>query len=152
MPAKRQNTVEGWLDSLPPDKRETADAVIALVRKHVPKGYVESFGWGVNWSVPLEVLPDTYNGHPLAYAALTETKNGFSLHLMAAYGSKPIESALRAAYKKAGKRLDFGKACLRFATTDDLVIPAVKAVIKAVPMTAYVERYRAVRAKTAKGR
>lgn len=139
-------TLKGWLDGLPPAKRETAEAVIALIRKNVPKGYVEGFGWGVNWSVPLTILPDTYNKQPLAYVALLETKGGFSLHMVAAYMNKPLEDALRAAYKKAGKRFDFGKACLRFTTMDDLVVPAVKATIKAVPMKTYIERYRAARA------
>jgi hypothetical protein len=37
----------------------------------------------VNWSVPLSVLPDTYNEHPLADVAPLETKGGFSLHLVA---------------------------------------------------------------------
>ena len=149
---KKVVTVAGWLATLPAEKRKTAEAVIALVRKHVPKGYVEAFGWGVNWSVPHTVLPDTYNKQPLAYVALLETKGGFSLHLVAAYMNKPLEDVLRAGYAKAGKRLDFGKACVRFKTVDDLALPAITAVVKAVPMKTYVERYRAARAMTAKGR
>ena len=149
---KKVVTVAGWLATLPAEKRKTAAAVIALVRKHVPKGYVEGFGWGVNWSVPLTILPDTYNKQPLAYVALLETKGGFSLHLMPLYWNKEREGAFRAAYKKAGKRLDMGMACVRFTTMDDLVAPAVKDVVKAIPMATYIANYRAVRAKTAKGR
>ena len=42
--AKKSVTGAGWLATLPAEKRQTAEAVIALVRKHVPKGCVEAFG------------------------------------------------------------------------------------------------------------
>ena len=42
--AKKSATGAGWLATLPAGKRQTAEAVIALVRKHVPKGCVEAFG------------------------------------------------------------------------------------------------------------
>src|SRR5207249_5366428 len=51
-------------------------------------------------------------------------------------------ASFKAAYKKAGKKLDMGKACLRFKSMDDLVVPAVAAEIKSMPMKKYVENYR----------
>lgn len=110
-------------------------------------------GWGaITWSVPLSVLPDTYNGQPLCYAALAATKTGFSLHLMAVYGDGATAKAFAAERKKSGKKLNMGKSCVRFRTTDDLALDAVKNVIKAVPMKTYVERYAAIRQKTKTGK
>ncbi len=42
--------------------------------------------WGViNWAIPLEELPDTYNGQPLCYVGLGAQKNYSSFYLMGAY-------------------------------------------------------------------
>lgn len=149
----KSKTVVQFLDALPADRREVASEVLALVRKNIPKGYEESMALGfVTWSVPLTVLPDTYNGQALWYVAFAATKAGFSLYLMSVYGHKEQEAEFKAAYKKAGKKLDMGKACLRFKTMDELVLPAVKHAIKSVPMKKYIEMYRAVRKTTAKGK
>jgi len=149
----KAKTVGEFLAALPAGKREVADEVLSLIRKSMPKGYEEAMALGfVTWSVPLSVLPDTYNGQALWYVALAATKSGFSLYLMAVYGNKEREAELKAAYKRAGKKLDMGKACLRFNTMDDLAIPAVKAAIKALPVKKYVENYRAVRKTTKAGK
>lgn len=140
----KSRTVAQFLDALPAGRRDVATQVLALVRKNMPKGYEEAMSLGmVTWSVPLSVLPDTYNGQPLWYVAFAATKAHLSLYLMSVYGNKERKAAFKAAYKQAGKKLDMGKACLRFKTMDDLVLPAVKGEIKSLPMKKYVERYRA---------
>jgi hypothetical protein len=149
----KSKTVAEFLAALPAGKREVAEAVIGLVRKNIPRGYEEEMALGfVTWSVPLSVYPDTYNKQALWYVAFNTTKTGLSLYLMSVYGSKEREAAFKAAYKKAGKKLDMGRACLRFKTTDDLVIPAVKAAIKSMPMKKYIEEHRESRKKTARGK
>ena len=147
----KSKTVAQFLDALPADRRGVAEDVLALVRKNMPKGYEEAMALGfVTWSVPLSVLPDTYNGQALWYVSFAATKAGFSLYLMSVYWKKEREARFSAAYKKAGKKLDMGKACLRFKTIDDLVLPAVKDAIKALPMKRYVEEYRVIRKATTK--
>ena len=149
----KSKSVTEFLAALPAQKREVASEVIALVRKNMPKGYEEEMALGfVTWSVPLSVLPDTYNKQALWYVAFNATKTGLSLYLMSVYGSKEREAAFKAAYKKAGKKLDMGRACLRFKSIDDLVLPAVKDAIKSMPMKKYVEEYRKSRKKTARGK
>ena len=149
----KSKTVDEFLGALPEPKRKTAEEVLTLVRKNMPKGYEEEMALGfVTWSVPLSVLPDTYNTQALWYVAFNATKAGLSLYLMSVYGNKEREAAFKAAYKKAGKKLDMGRACLRFKTTDDLVLPAVKDAIKSVSMKQYVAEYRETRKKTARGK
>lgn len=149
----KAKTVRQFLDALPADRRDVADALLAFVRKQMPKGYEESVSLGmITWSVPLSVLPDTYNGQALWYTAFAATKSGFSLYLMSVYGNKEREAAFKAAYKKAGKKLDMGKACLRFKTMDDLALPAVKDAIKAASVKDYVAAYRAIRKTTKAGK
>ncbi len=133
-------TVTAYLASLPDDRRTALEAVRAVVRKHLPKGYVESLSGGswIVWSVPLEVYPDTYNGHPLMYAGLVNQKNYLALHLVCAYMNPVLQDKLVAGFKLAGKKLDMGKACIRFTRAEDLAFGPIAEVVAAVPMEKYV--------------
>src|SRR5438132_865911 len=55
--------------------------------------------------------------------------------------------ALQDAWRAAGKKLDMGKACLRFRPWEDLVPEAIAANIAAVPLEAYVDFAKGVRAQ-----
>lgn len=133
------STIAEYLESLPEDRRKTVQKVRALVKKHIPKGYQETYAWGgITWSVPLKVCPDTYNGQPLAYAGLVNQKNHIGLYLMCAYGSPKLQKRLADGFKAAGKKLDMGKACIRFRNVEDLALEPIAEVIAAIPMADYV--------------
>jgi len=144
-------TVADYLANLPPDKRAVVTAARALVRKNISKDYSEYIGWGgINWGIPLSEFSNTYNGHPLTYIALAPNKNNFSLHLMGAYGDPKQVALLKNEFKKAGKRLDMGMACLRFKALDDLELKSVAKVIGLLSKDEYLttpalDRRRAVR-------
>ena len=104
----------------------------------------------ITWSVPLERLPDTYNGQPLGYLALANQKNSMSLYLMSAYGDE--ETWFREEYAKSGKKLDMGKSCVRFKSLDHLALEPIAKAVGRLSVDAYVERYRQARAQTKRGR
>src|SRR4051794_4909505 len=100
-------TAEEYIAALPDERRQAISAVRKLVKKHLPRGFAESVNFGmIGYVVPLKRFPGTYNGQPLCYAALAAQKNYCSLYLMSVYGSKKHETALREAFKTAGKKLD----------------------------------------------
>jgi len=139
-------TVAAYLASLPADRRAEVARVRRVIRKHLPKGYKEAMGWGmIMYGVPLKVYPDTYNGHPLCYAALAAQKNYSSLYLMSVYGSKPLLAELKAGFKKAGKKLDMGKSCIHFKRADDLALDTIGKLIARLPVSKYVEIAKAAR-------
>lgn len=141
-------TVAAYLASLPAERRKVVSAVRAAIRKGMPKGYEEFMGYGmIMWSIPLSVLPDTYNGHPLCYVALAAQKNHFTAYLMGAYGSEKILAELQAGYKKAGIKLDMGKACVRFKSLDGVALDVIRDVVSRVPADEYVRIYRKSRKK-----
>jgi len=147
-PAK---TVSEYVSSLPPDRQGVVKRLRSFVKKHLPKGYAEQIGWGaITYAVPLKVLPDTYNGQPLCYAAIAAQKNYYSLYLMSAYGDPAQAKWMADEFRKRGKKLDMGKSCLRFKSLDDLPLDVVADVIASTPMDVYVERYKSVRKKTAR--
>jgi hypothetical protein len=146
-------TVPAYLKSLTAEKRAVIQEARAFVRKHLPKGYAEFMNWGViNWGIPLDQFPDTYNRQPLCYVGLGAKKNYNSLYLMGAYQSSDGEyttpfsqKALVNAFKKAGKRLDMGKCCLHFKKLDDLELTAVAKVIGMSTPKEYVAYYKRVK-------
>jgi uncharacterized protein YdhG (YjbR/CyaY superfamily) len=143
---KRAATVKEYLAWLPEDRRKVISKVRSVIRKHLPKGYEEKVTYGViSYQVPLKTLPDTYNGQPLCYAALAAQKNHNALYLMAAYGDAKQRAELEQAFKTAGKKLDMGKACVRFKSADDLPLPAIGKLIAAVPPAKYIATYEASR-------
>ena len=146
-------TVTEYLASLPEDRRAVIRKVRSVVKKHLPKGYQEQFGWGViTYAVPMKVLPDTYNGQPLCYVALAAQKRFYTLYLMGVYGNPAQKTWLAGEFKKRGKRFDMGKSCLHFKSLDDLPLDVVGEVIASIPMDKYVAHYREARKKTAKGK
>ena len=140
-------TVDGYLAALPPDRRESLERVRAVIRRHLPRGYDEVVRWGMlSYEIPLERYAETYNGQPLAYAALAAQKNYSALYLMGAYALPEQERALREGFAKAGKPLDIGKSCVRFRSADDLALDVIGRVIASTPPDAFIARYEAARA------
>jgi hypothetical protein len=132
-------SIAEYLESLPEDRRAAIQKVRALVKKHLPKGYVEGYQSGfITWAVPLKIYPDTYNGQALPYACLASQKNHMALYLMNVYMHPKLLKGLTDGFKAAGKKLDMGKSCLRFKRLDDLALEPIADVIGAIPMDEYI--------------
>jgi hypothetical protein len=127
------DTVEEYLREIPADRRPHIEAVRAVIKKHLPKGYEEAMRWGmISYEIPLSVYPSTYNKQPLAYAALAAQKNFNTVYLMTA-GNKTVEQKLRVGSKKAGKKLDLGKSCIHFKSADDLPLDVIGEIVASTP-------------------
>jgi hypothetical protein len=132
-------TVTEYLAGLPDDRRKAMQAVRKVIKANLPKGIVESMNWGmIVYEVPLKTCPDTYNGQPLAYAALSSQKNYMSVYLMGIYGSEPLRLEFEDAYKSTGKRMDIGKSCVRFRKIDDLPLDVVGHAVGAMTLEQFV--------------
>ncbi|HSQ32689.1 MAG TPA: DUF1801 domain-containing protein [Gemmatimonadaceae bacterium] len=139
MAKQTPSTVTEFLAQLPPDRRKEIQRVRDVVLEHLPAGYVETLTKGmIVYEVPLERYAETYNGHALWYAALASQKSYVSLHLMPVYGSAPLAQRLRDGFKAAGKKLDMGKACIRFKRADDLALDAIAEVVASTPVDRYI--------------
>ena len=114
MVSSKAKTPKEYIDQLPEDRRQTMRKLRALVRKHLPKGYVEVMRWGMLcYEVPLRTYPDTYNKEPLMYAALASQKNHYGVYLCGLYSFDKIQSRFVKAWKKRGVKLNMGKSCIR---------------------------------------
>ena len=140
MQNKTAKTAEEYLDALPAERRDAIAVVRSVIRKHLPKGYGEFVSGGMlSYGIPLSRFANTGNGQPLCYAALAAQKNYCSLYLMSVYADAKQEGRLRDGFKKAGKKLDMGKSCVRFKSADDLPLDVVGDLIGSVPADKWIE-------------
>ena len=153
-------TVAEYLAALPDERRAAIAAVRQLVLDNLDPAYQEAMQYGmIGWSVPHSLYPDGYHtdaSQPLPFAALASQKNYMSLYLMATYcgctedGETLDASWFRNAWAKTGKKLDMGKACVRFKKLDDLALDVVAEAVRRVPVKTYIARYEENLAATGK--
>ncbi len=146
MVSSKETTPAGYLASLPPERRKVVSAIRSLVRKHLPKGYVETMNWGMlSYEIPLRVFAETYNKQPLMYMALAAQKNNYALYMTGVSSNKLLMGKLAAAYKAAGRKLDMGKSCLRFKDVDELPLDVIAEIVAS---TSVEDRIKAEVART----
>ncbi len=138
-------TVDAYLAELPEERRATLQAVRDVILESLPDGYEESMNWGmITYEVPLTIYPDTYNGKPLAYAALASQKNYMALYLSGIYMDEEAREKFERDYRATGKRFDVGKSCVRFRKLEDLPLPVIADAIRYLSAEDFVERVKAV--------
>jgi hypothetical protein len=143
-------TVEEYLAGLPDDRRAAIAAVRRAIRENLDADYEEGMQYGmIGYYVPHRVYPAGYHcdpKQPLPFAALGSQKNYMSLHLMSVYFGCGGEDAasqharwFREEWAKTGKKMDMGKACIRFKKVEDLPLELIGKAVKRVPAKKYIQ-------------
>lgn len=145
-----------YLALLPEDRATTLGRLRDAVREHLPRGFEETIEFGmIAYVVPLARYPKTYNGRPLLLCALASQKNHLALYLTGLYADEGRREAFESAFRKAGKKLDAGKSCVRFGTLDDLAMDAVTSAIEGLSVDDLIALHEATHGaakKTATGK
>ena len=155
----KASTVADYLASLPEDRRAAISAVRDVILKNLDTDYEEGMNYGmIGYYVPHRVYPPGYHcdpKQPLPFAGLASQKNHMSLYLMSVYcgcvqGTPAGSHArwFRDEWAKTGKKLDMGKACIRFRRIEDLPLELIGKAVKRVPAKAYIHYCEASQAKT----
>jgi len=148
----KATTVEQYLAELPDDRRAALTAVRKVILDNLPQGVEERMSYGmIGYGVPHSVYPPGYHCDPkmpLPYAGLASQKGHMSLYMMSVYcgcvdGSGMTEHAkwFQDAWKKTGKKLDMGKACVRFKKLDDVPLEVLAEAIRRVKVETFIKVY-----------
>lgn len=149
-------TVDEYLNGLPADRRAAIQALREAILPNLDAGYEEGIQYGhIGYFVPHRLFPAGYHcdpKQPLPFAAIASQKNHLSLYLMGVYcgcdgdGQELTPEArwFRDAWTKTGKKLDMGKACVRFKKIEDVPLDVVGEAIRRVPADAFISRYLSV--------
>ena len=150
----KATTVDQYLSELPEDRRKAIEAVRQVILKNLDKDYEEGIQYGmIGYYVPHRVHPAGYHcdpKQPLPFANLASQKNHMALYLMCIYGESDLSRWFRRAWAKTGKKLDMGKACVRFKKLDDLALDVIGEAISRVPARKYIEHCEAAVKATTK--
>jgi hypothetical protein len=103
----------------------------------------------ISYEIPLSTYSMTYNKQPLSYVALAAQKNYNAIYMMRVYGDAVQQKRLRDAFKKAGKKLDMGKSCIRFKVADDLPLDAIGELVASTSADAWIAIFEASRKRRA---
>lgn len=160
----KAKTVKEYLAALPTDRRAALEAVRAVILKNLDKDIEERMSYGmIGYAVPHRVFPAGYHcdpSMPLPFAGLASQKGYMSLYLMSVYcdciepkhGDGALSRAnehakwFRDAWARTGKKLDMGKACIRFKKIEDVALDVVGEAIRRVSAKMYIDAYEASRA------
>jgi hypothetical protein len=145
-------TVDEYLKGLPADRRGAISAVRKVILANLPAGYQECMSYGmIGYVVPHSIYPKGYHCNPklpLPFANLGSQKNHMALHLMSVYADSKIEQWFRKSWEAAGKKLDMGKACVRFKCLEDVPLEVIGQVIARTPVADYIARIESLRNST----
>lgn len=154
-------TVEQYLAELPTERREALEAVRRTILKNLDKGFAERMSYGmIGYAVPHSIYPHGYHcdpKQPLPFAGLASQKQHMSLYLMGVYcgcdGYQDTELVrwFKGAWAKTGKKLDMGRACIRFKKLEDIPLDVVGEAIRRMPLKAFIEGYEKGLAMIGKG-
>ncbi|MCA9381653.1 DUF1801 domain-containing protein [Candidatus Dojkabacteria bacterium] len=136
------STPEGYIDSLPEDRRNAIKEVRKVILKNLPKGYEEAMNWGmITYQIPLATYPITYNKQPLMYAALGSQKNYMAVYLMGLYANSKEEKWFEEEYIKTGKKLNKGKSCVKFTKLENLPLDLIGKAVAKTSVEEYIKIY-----------
>lgn len=145
----KATTVADYLASLPEDRRRALEALRKVILANLDKDLEEGMQYGmIGYYVPHSVFPAGYHcdpKQPLPFAGLASQKNHMSMYFMALYAHGDSENELtrsfQEAWKKTGKKLDMGKACIRFKKLEDVPLEVVGATVKKLTAKSFIGAY-----------
>ena len=151
----KATTVAAYLESLPPDRREALEKVRRVFLENLDPQYEEGMGYGMmGYHVPHSVWPHGYHCDPklpLPFAGMASQKGHMSVYMMCLYGETPHAEWFKKAWAKTGKKLDMGKACIRFKRVEDLALDVIAETLRRVPVAEYLRIYQKSLAQMGKG-
>src|SRR5436305_13137914 len=144
MPAS--TAVEEYIDRLPDDRKKAVSEIRKAINKNLPKGYNECIAYNmIGWVVPHSAYPAGYHcdpSKPLMLMSLGSTKGHIALHHLGLYGSTPLLNWFQQEWSKLStKKLDMGKACVRFKKLEDVPLELIGKLATKLSPQQWIEQY-----------
>jgi len=144
MAQSKAKTVKDYLAELPEDRRAAMQTVREVILKNLDKDFEEGMQYGmIGYYVPHSVYPPGYHcdpTKPLGFAHLASQKNYMALYMMCLYSDADQLKQFQTEWKKAGKKLDMGKSCIRFKKLEDLALEVIGRSIARVTAREYAKQ------------
>lgn len=139
-------TVEEYIQSVTPEKKETLLKIREVILKNMPKGYEECMSYGMlSYVVPHSIYPAGYHCNPqqpLPFVALAAQKNSINLYHMGIYAQSELMQWFQTEYaKECSTKLDMGKSCIRFKKPQDIPYKLIAQLMKKISVKQWINIY-----------
>ena len=147
-------TPDEYIAGLPADRQAAISAIRKVVNDNLPAGFKECMAYGhIGWVVPKESYPPGYHcdpSLPLGFMSLASQKNHIALYAMCLYGNeKQLEWFQTEWPKHSSKKLNMGKACIRFSKLEDVPLGLIAELAARITPQQWVELYEKARSVAA---
>lgn len=144
MPDK-PTTVNQYLAAQTPETRKALQAVRQVILKNLDKGFEEGIQYGaIGYYVPHRLYPEGYYcdpSQPLPWGGIAARKGYMTLGFMGLHWHPDGDGWFRQAWKKTGKKLDMGVACIRFKEVEDLPLDLIGKTVKKLTVKKFIADY-----------
>lgn len=148
------DSVETYLEQLPPDRREVMQKLREVVLENLPEGFEEAVSYGMmGFNVPLSTYPAGYRptpGEPLPFLGLASQKNYIAIYHMGIYMAPDLLSWFTDEYgKRMTTKLDMGKSCIRIKNPKSIPFDLIGELCRKMTVDDYVRLYEQTLARNA---
>ena len=140
------DSVQKYLEQLPPDRREVMERLRSVVLENLPEGFEEDIGYGMmGYNVPKSTYPAGYRptpGEPLPFLGLASQKNHIAIYHMGIYMAPDLLTWFTDEYsKRMTTKLDMGKSCIRFKNPKTIPYDLIGELCRKMTVDEYVRLY-----------
>ncbi|MBM3418086.1 MAG: DUF1801 domain-containing protein [Bacteroidetes bacterium] len=142
----KSKTVAEYLKELPADRQEVIEQLRAVIKKKLPKGFVEEMNYGmIGYVVPHTLYPKGYHckpADPLPFMNIASQKNFIVVYHMGLYADPALMKWFTTEYPKhATAKLDMGKSCIRFKKPEQIPIKLLGELASKMTPKQWIELY-----------
>jgi hypothetical protein len=141
----KATTPDEYINQLPDDRKGAVSALRNTVRDNLPDGFTEGMCYGmIGYVVPHLLYPSGYRcdpSKPLMFISLASQKNHIALYHMGLYAGPLLEWFQAEWPKYSRKKLDMGKACVRFKKAEDIPLVLISELSSKMTPQQWIETY-----------
>lgn len=138
-------TVEQYLNELPEDRRVAITAIRDVIVKNLPKGFEECMNYGmIGFVVPHTLYPPGYHctpNLPLPFLNIASQKQHITIYHMGLYAGEFYDWFVSEFKKRAPKKLNMGKSCIRFTKLEDIPLDLIGELVTKITPQKWIEIY-----------
>jgi len=139
-------TPDAYVDSLPEDRQEAITKLRKVIKKNLPKGFVEEMNYGmIGYVVPHKLYPAGYHCDPklpLPFLAVASQKNFIALYHMGIYADPKLLKWFTTEFsKRISSKLDMGKSCVRFKKPEQIPFDLIGELVSKMTPADWINLY-----------
>jgi len=142
-----KQTIQAYLDSLPPLQAHSLNQIRQVLTASLPAGFVEQCSFGmIGYVVPLTVYPAGYLQDPdipLPLMNLGAQKNHLALYHYGLYADPALHDWFIKAYTSLAykHKPDMGKSCIRFKYSTEIPLDLLGDLAGKISLGRWIELY-----------